>query len=514
MPRRLTSLTTEGGRHAPPQVAVPLVDALRADLIDAGFTVDGVAHFLGPLASRALEREQTIPAQRVTAASRTPVATLVRLFTLGDAVDEEDAERALPTLTVAGADRLGLLEPEGDGVVATCDLRPYAADGHDWWVASDLSEIATRSPLREDHVLGIGGASATLTSWTPRPPVARALDLGTGCGVQALALATHAEEVVATDVSERALGFARFTAALNGQRWELRSGSMLDPVAGERFDLVVSNPPFVITPRDAGVPLFEYRDGGGAGDAVVADLVRNVGAHLRPGGIAQLLGNWEVVGDADWHDRVGGWVRESGLDAWVVQREVQDPAEYAETWARDGGHHSATPEFGTMYAAWLDDFATRGVTAIGFGVITLHRPEAPREPVVDLVDVRGPVAAPMGPHVLAGLRARVWLAEHGDAGVLATRWRCADDVTEARWRRPGDDDPEVIRLHQGGGLARAVDLDTVSAAFVSVCDGELTAGAALTAIAAVLDRPVEQVRRTALPNVRACVADGLLVSCE
>ena len=72
---------------------------------------------------------------------------------------------------------------------AACDLRPYADEQHGWWLASDLTEAATSEPLPPDHVLGIGGASTTLASWTPRPPVGTALDLGTGCGVQALHLA-------------------------------------------------------------------------------------------------------------------------------------------------------------------------------------------------------------------------------------------------------------------------------------------------------------------------------------
>ena len=207
------------------------------------------------MAVAALDREQALPAQRVTAASSEPCATLVRLFTLGDPVDAAEAAAALPSTGVEGAVALGLLAPEGDGVVALCDLRPYAADGRDWWVASDLGEIATGRPVREDHVLGIGGASATLAAWTPRPHVSRALDLGTGCGVQALHLGAHADEVVVTDLSERALAFARFNAALDEADWDVRAGSMLDPVSGERFGLVVSNPPFVITPRSGAVPL-------------------------------------------------------------------------------------------------------------------------------------------------------------------------------------------------------------------------------------------------------------------
>src|SRR5690606_14671512 len=169
------------------------------------------------------------------------------------------------------------------------------------------------------------------------------LDLGTGCGIQALHAAGHSAHVVATDISDRALAFARFNAALAGVDLDLRLGSMLEPVAGEPdgFDLVVSNPPFVITPRAAGVLLYEYRDGGRAGDDVVRDLVTGVGRVLAPGGVAQLLGNWEHRRGQDWRERVGQWVDASGLDAWIVQREVQDSAEYAETWLRDGG---TTPE--------------------------------------------------------------------------------------------------------------------------------------------------------------------------
>jgi hypothetical protein len=495
----------------PPRADPTLVGRFRADLRASGFTVAGVTDVLGPMASAALDRDQTLPARRVAQASGHPCAVLVRVFTLGDPVDTDEVDAALPTLSAAGALSLGVLAPEGDAVAATCDVRPYASDGLDWWVVSDLGELATGRPVRPDHVLGVGGASATLASWTPRARVARALDLGTGCGVQALHLMTHSTDVTVTDVSERALVFARLTAALNEATWEVRTGSMLEPVAGERFDLIVSNPPFVITPRSAGLPTFEYRDGGGAGDGVVRDLVRGLGAHLEPGGVAQLLGNWEVPQGSSWTDRVGAWVQGTGLDAWVVQRETQDPAEYAQTWARDGGHRPGTADFDTMYAAWLDDFASRDVAAIGFGVLTLQRPATDRQPFVDLVEVTWPIESPMGPAVQAGLAARTWLAEHDDDAVLGAAWRCAPDVHEERHARPGAADPAVIVVRQGGGLRRHVRLTTVTAAFASVCDGGMTARAAAAAIAGILDLPDEAVRAEVVAFVRDAAKDGILV---
>ncbi|MEO5608715.1 MAG: methyltransferase [Ornithinibacter sp.] len=493
-----------------PRTDPRLLGLLRADLVSSRFTVQGVTDLLRPLACAALDREQSLPAQRVTGRSGEPCAVLVRLFTLGDPVDAAEVAGALPTLGVTGALELGLIAPEGDGVVALCDLRPYAGGGADWWVASDLAELATGKPLREDHVLGIGGASTTLASWTPRPHVERALDLGTGCGVQALHLDAHADEVVVTDLSERALGYARFNASLDDAQWEIRAGSMLDPVRGERFGLVVSNPPFVITPRSGAVPRFEYRDGGAAGDAIVRDLVRAVGDHLEPGGIAQFLGNWEVPVGATWTERVTAWLEGTGLDAWVVQREVQDPAQYAETWARDGGHHPGTADFNTMYAAWLDDFEARDVASIGFGVITLQRPRTDRDPFLDLMDVPWPVESPMGATVLAGLDARTWLTEADDDAVLEVAWTCAADVHEERHMTPGSADPRAIVLRQGGGLRRHLTLTTVTAAFSSVCDGDLSAGAAAAAISGLLDLDGSAVRAEVAAFVRDAAKDGLI----
>ncbi|MFN2320494.1 MAG: methyltransferase [Dermatophilaceae bacterium] len=494
-----------------PVVDTGLLALLRTDLIAARFTGAGVTEVLGPMASAAFAREHPLPAERVTAASTDPCAALIRLFTLGAPVDLRDVQAALPNVGIDGVLALGLVRREGDGLVATCDLRPYAAAAQDWWVASDRAEFATGEPLTPDHVLGIGGASATLAAWTPRRRLARALDVGTGSGVQALHLSNDADEVVVTDLSERALAYASFNAALNGVAWDVRQGSMLAPVEGETFDLIVSNPPFVITPRDGSVPLFEYRDAGAAGDAVVADLVRGLASHLVPGGVAQLLGNWEIRRGTGWRERVGAWVAESGLDAWIVQREVQDPAQYAETWARDGGHHPGTAEFQTMYAAWLDDFASRDVEAVGFGVITLHRPAAERVPFVDLMEVRGPVGDAMGPTIAAGLAARELLASVDDEGLLDILWVAAEDVSIEQHLRPGSSEPRAVTAVQGGGLRLRVSLDTYAAAYLGVADGSLTPRQALIAIASLLDEDPMDVVAMVMPTLRHLIANGLLV---
>ncbi|MFE5309656.1 methyltransferase [Isoptericola sp. NPDC056605] len=513
-----------------------LVDALRSDLTAAGYTVDGVGEALGEVASAALHREQTVPARRALAdvgPAHEPRAVLARLFLLADEVPRGALDRALPGLGTAGAAHLGLVAAAGEGdddaVRAVVDLRPYAAvdagGEASWWLASDLAELATGGRLATDHVLGAGGASTTLAQVTARTPVGRVLDLGTGCGIQALHAARHARHVVATDLSRRALGFARFNLALNtpaaGVDVALRHGSMLDPVAGESFDLVVSNPPFVITPHAgaAGAAVaealgdYEYRDGGRSGDDLVRDLVRDVGGVLAPGGVAQLLGNWEHRRGEPWDERVGAWLDAAGLDGWVIQREVLDPAEYAETWIRDGG---TTPErepgaWAAAYGAWLDDFASRDVEAVGFGIVTLRRPTGGARPTLRrLEEHTGSVHQPLGAHVAASLAAHDWLEARDDAALAGAHLVVADDVTEERFHTPGQADPNVVVIRQGDGLGRGVHASTGLAAFVGVCDGELAVGQIVGALGALLDVPADDLRAELFPAVRGLVRDGFL----
>ena len=489
------------------------VARLRADLAAGRFTVAHLEELWGTDAAAALGRGHRVPALRALDRLREfdAAGTLARAFILGLPVRPDDVERALPTLGLARAVELGLVDESG---TARIDLRPYAFTDSwgvaEWWIASDLGELALGGPLPENHVLGVGGASLTLSGLQVQRTARRALDLGTGCGIQAMHASRHAGRVIATDISPRALELAAFNAKLNGIRSiEFRLGSLFEPVADERFDLIVSNPPFVITPRRDGVPSYEYRDGGLVGDAIVAEVISGAGEHLAPGGIAQLLGNWEYRADESGLERVGRWIDAAELDGWVVEREVQDPALYAQTWIRDGGTRAGA-EFDALEDAWLDDFDVRGVTAIGFGYVTLRKPSRGQRTLRRLERLDGPVAGGLGEHIDATMTAHDWQTALDDADLARTKLTVAPDVTEERHYWPGDEHPVVMNLRQGGGFARVYPLGTALAAVVGACDGELSVGAICAAVSELLEVDERAVLDEVLPNIREFLTVGIL----
>lgn len=547
-----------------PRLTAKQASLLRADLAQSGWGVESVEALLGPVAAAALQRELRAPALRVvrralaagagaastssdrpspatgadstSSAANVPqdsdvagykVAVLTALFMLGEPVSAAALETALPRTGVAGALAIGLVVPtqsaSGEQRYAPAvDLRPHEAeDAHGsvrWWVASDLGELVTGQALAPDHVLGIGRAGLTLAALTPRKPVETALDLGVGCGIQTLYLLRHVRQVVATDISTRALEFTAFNVALAGvdsARVQLRQGNLLEPVAGQRFDLIVSNPPFVITlpsVRQAGLPLMEYRDAGGP---ILPALVRGLEDHLNPDGVAVMLGNWEHREGTSWRTSVNQWIGKS-LDAWIIQREVQDPVEYAAMWLRDGG---LTPErsgvaFENALAAWQEDFDSRQVSGVGMGYLVFHAPSvaatsgpggtalegqtAPEEPASDAA-APGAVVEPwrvleevptsgqgaLGEHVAQVIAAHEALRSLDDAQVAALKLHTASGLSkeEALTPTPVPTAP-VIRQAEGFGRVIAVGMPEV--ALLSASDEGLLTVAQIAAAVASL----------------------------
>ena len=446
-----------------PAATAALRDALSV------FTAESVRTALGGDGSAALARGDPAGVERALREHADPkMATLVRLFLLGRPVRGADAAAALHPLPLDTAGRHGLLAVSAGSVRALYDVRPHAEDddrAQQWWVVSDFGSDVRPGPLGTDHVLGVGPASVTLAQLIPRRTVERALDIGTGSGVQALHLSTHCGEVVATDVTHRALRCAATTAALSGQAWQLRQGS-------------------------------------------VGEIPR----VLAPNGSAHLLANWLIVDGRPWEERVGGWLADGRCDAWVWQREVVEPAEYVALWLHDAGLTPATPEWAACYDAWLDWFAATGAAAVGMGFVSMWQTDS-QPPIVVCEDVPQAIQQPAGEQIGDWIGRQRWLARTDDATLLASPLAVGAAVTldrtdilhEMGWHTT------ARQLRQDAGLRWRVEVDDAIAAVVAGCTGALPLGTVLSVLAAAVQRPTEEVASAALPIVRDLLGRGFLL---
>jgi release factor glutamine methyltransferase len=144
------------------------------------------------------------------------------------------------------------------------------------------------------------------------------LDVCTGSGAVAIAAAlAGAGRVTAVDASRRAVLGARLNARLNGADVRIVRGDLCAPLAGERFDLIASNPPYVPAP-DAGPGAHGPRrawDGGSDGRALLDPLCDQLPARLKPGGVALIVQS-SLCGERATLERL----RAGGLEAEVVER--------------------------------------------------------------------------------------------------------------------------------------------------------------------------------------------------
>ena len=340
------------------------LDVLRGVLQTAGFTVEAVEERLGAGELSLRRLDTAVHLRRLE--TRDAFATITKLFLLGATVDAGDVAAALEPLSAERLAAIGLIEVDGDAVRALARLAPHG----DYYVGSDVDAHAN-TPF--DYVPGIQAPSVTLAKLAVRRRVESALDLGTGCGIQALLAAKHAERVVASDVNPRALAFTAFNARLNGiDAIDLRLGAEFEAVEGERFDLIVSNPPYVISPDTS----YAYRDSGGHADELCRRIVHDAAHFLTDGGFAHLLVSWVHDPEGDWAAPLEEWVPR-GCDAWLLHYRTNDPLTHAASWLRPLGE-TDPPAYEDALDRWTQHLRELGIGAIGYGAVVLRRRAAGR----------------------------------------------------------------------------------------------------------------------------------------
>jgi methylase of polypeptide subunit release factors len=357
--------------------------------------------------------------ERRLADDSSEAAVLAKLFLLSVPVPLADAVRALAPVEVETLVASGLVAVEGGEVRPLVRLPAYEG----LLVASD----PWQEPQPADFVTGPSPVARRVERLTTRRSVRSALDLGTGPGIQALRAARHSERVIAVDVSERAVAFARFNAGLNGAtNLDVRHGSWFEPVEGDRFDLIVANPPYVVSPETE----FLYRDGDLPADAVTQKLLQEAPAHLEEGGFAHVIGDWIHGRDEDWRSPVEGWLAGSGCDALLLRYGDVDLVSYAALWNAPVVAEGAE-SFLSAVDRWLDHYRREGIEAISHGVIVLRRRSGGRN-WVRAIEVPGSPTGPAGDHLLRLFEAR----DRRDEASLSARFVAAPGL-KLSWSAEG-----------------------------------------------------------------------------
>ena len=493
-----------GWRPAPPRVDRTALKELRTALEHADYTAERIEATLGVGELSAAPGVAAIHRRRLTGDD--PFLVLARLFVLGDAVAASRASDAIRPSTLDRLTELGILGNDDNSLRANIRLIPHG----DYYLASDHAGVEPSA----DWVAGIHAPSITLAKLAVRRPVEAALDLGTGCGIQALLAAKHSARVVATDVNERALAFAGFNAALNGiDTVEFRPGNLFEPVEGEHFGLVVANPPYVISP-DA---TYTYRDSGVPGDELCRRIVQTAPAYLVEGGFAHILVSWAYPpgANAGSAEPLQDWVQDSGCDAWLLHYKTEDPVTHAAGWLKPLASTSPADHEAAL-DRWLEYLQRSQIEAVGYGAVVLRRRSAGAN-WVRLDEIPIDRLDPASEHTLRVFEAEDYLATLPDeSALLKERFDLVDAhrLEQELVCRDGRFEVDSQTLALTEGLAFRAGLDRSTAMLLPHFGHGRRLADVFAAAAADLEIDSEERGRfatAALPVVRRLLELGFLV---
>jgi SAM-dependent methyltransferase len=478
-------------------------DELRAILDGSDFTAAGLSAALRPTDAPSDLLEIPYYGRLLPRGER--LTTLIELFHFCIAVEHAEAARALAPLPLERLEQMGLLTATPEGARARVALFPL----DDLVIASD--QLTQRGHERRDHVMEVSTPSLLLASVTVRPQVGSALDLCTGSGVQAFLAARHAGRVVAVDINPRALNLAAFGVRLNRiANVEFREGDLYEPVAGERFDLIVANPPYVVSPETE----LLFRDGGFPRDSFCETLVRRASDFLEQGGHAHLVVNWVHGADEHWSVPIRQWVADAGCDALLLHQVSHGPLDYAALWNRHLWNDRAA--YASALDRWTKYHRDHGIEAIGSGVLILRRRDGSNW--IRAEQLSSELLLPADHHIARLIGNQDYLAARDERMVLNDRFRLVEDhVLEqtSRLGEAGGTQRRVLRLENG--LRWQVALDANTALVLSRLDGRHPFGEVLADAAEAADEqapPPDRFLEAGLGAVRRLLELGFVVPVE
>jgi 16S rRNA G966 N2-methylase RsmD len=479
-----------------PDDAARFCDVCRAANYDATHLVDLLGISIPPP-----PHHPQADAFAALADAATPFHRLVTLFFLGRPVDSERTSAMLPSGFLDLCVECGLLQRQHDVLAPLALVVPF----EDWLLAADLLQSDSRND--QHRVPTLSQPAMHLLSFSIRQSARTTLDLCGGCGLHGIVASRFSDQVLSSDLNPQAKAFVEFNCALNGcENLEALTGDMFAPVQGRKFDLILSNPPFVISPSERAT----FRDNAFELDGFLEDMLLNVPEYLEEGGFFQATCEWVQVRGQDWRDRFRAWLRCSGCDAWVVEANRLLPNSYAKNRLRE---MTADPlQLATGLESWNRYYHDREVEAIYGGLVFLRRREGANW--LDVTQLSQSVSEPIGEAVLQGFASRDLLfSADGDQALLDCRLQVATGLRQeevSQWQ-DGGWQPESITLRIEDGLPVTIGVDKHLRDLIGLFDGTRTTEPVLDEFAKNLGMPADAAQTQSLQVVRQFIHSGILV---
>ena len=418
-----------------------------------------------------------------------PLGTLARLFALSSSVPLEAAAAALHPHALADLVTAGLLEVHDSKAYATIQIQGFGP----YLFATDLSSWYGDPAF----VLQFSRSAHRIASAALFPSSGRVLDLCCGAGMLGVIAADLGAEVVATDLNPRTAMFTRLNAALNGVEIDARVGDGFDPVAGERFDLIVANPPFIISPDTSRMFLTAQQPV----DGFCRSIAAGAEAHLTATGFCQFLAAWPVVEGEDPDARVGAWFDGFGGDVWVMEHERIGALDYAASFLDNRLDHPGD------LGAWVAYYWEQRIEAIVHGLVTMQRSATTRMRAHTTEPVEHDT--PFRDH-LASVFAACCRVAAGGRDTLLDAVLVPGDAVSVVYETPLPPGAPRIEVRKRSGIHYVIEANPVVAELLGACDGQRSVRDVASLLAAARGVAVESLIDGVATVAEESLATGVL----
>jgi hypothetical protein len=286
---------------------------------------------------------------------------------------------------------------------------------------------------------------------------------------------------------------------------------LFEPTSREQFQLVLCNPPFVISPRQ----MYMFRDSGERGDRFCRRLVRAAVDYLEVGGFFQFTANVAHQVGRTWKSELEAWFEGLGCDVLALVEGMEDASAYAMNWIlnTESKDPAVVPQ---LYGTWMDYLEREGIEAVSYVLITLRR-SLGRATWVQIDDPPCQIVGPCGDELVRFFECRDAFSGASQVEDLLSRpLRLAPQIRieQEYAMTPGGLDLCDVRVRKMGGLQYPLGIHRNVARLLAGCDGKQTLRQLLEDMAHSLSVDWDRTVSVALPAVRSLIERGVLLAVD